>query len=353
MRPDPLKVKQILRVRKTAILSAYNWLKSHNLYYRDTCLNNTDLEKLPEDDVPDILVDNYTYIDIKDKNNTGYDNVNRDLDLEDQNFESISMTHSCLSNNTESLTLDLIDEINLLHKSYDKRKTQEQNDQHEIIDNKWCLTMPHSEQPVTEINNPSHLINAFPTLFAYGIGGISDKRRRKTLSYREHVKYLLQLNCDRFRTHRSFIFVVFNILQRSEARNRINLLVKQQDYDKFCDEINLLTEKDFEEAVKTVNINPKAKYNSSLHKLLKKVHSASTSIQGSRAALSHRRNEIRAYMIYFGTPHFFITINPCDIHSPYLLRIGGVEIKPNIIGTIYIAINFIRINYSIIILINF
>ena len=85
--------------------------------------------------------------------------------------------------------------------------------------------------------------------------------------------------------------------------------------------------------------------NRTVHKLLAKVHSANANVQGARASLSHRRNDIRAYIVYFGLPAFFITINPVDIHSPLLLKIGGVEIKPTILGHNYhFRANFLKNN---------
>jgi hypothetical protein len=134
-------------------------------------------------------------------------------------------------------------------------------------------------------------------------------------------------------------------MQRTEARQRINLLVNQQDYQQFSHEISSLTLHDFDDAVKTVSANPNAKYNSTIHKLIAKVQSASANVQGTRAALKHRRNDIRAYMIYFGMPAFFITINPPDIHSPYLLKIGNVNITPDILGKNYqFRANFLKNN---------
>ena len=62
-----------------------------------------------------------------------------------------------------------------------------------------------------------------------------------------------------------------------------------------------------------------------------KIQTASANVRGSLAALKYRRNDIRAYNIYFSTPHFYITINPADIHSPLLLKIGGIEIKPELL----------------------
>jgi hypothetical protein len=40
-----------------------------------------------------------------------------------------------------------------------------------------------------------------------------------------------------------------------------------------------------------------AKYNSTIHKLIAKVQSASANVQGTKAALMHRRNDIRIIMI--------------------------------------------------------
>ncbi len=125
----------------------------------------------------------------------------------------------------------------------------------------------------------------------------------------------------------------------------MSLLINQADFLNFADEVGNLTLKDFEEAANLVFRDPKAKFNTTLYKLLSKVQSASANVQGSRAALKHRRNDIRAYTIYFGAPHFFITINPADIHSPLLLKIGGVDIMPDLLGRRYqFRSNFLKDN---------
>ena len=75
------------------------------------------------------------------------------------------------------------------------------------------------------------------------------------------------------------------------------MLVNQQDYQKFSEEISQLTTKDYEDAVRAVTIDPNAKFNSIIHKLISKVHSASANVQGALAALSHRRCDIRIDVI--------------------------------------------------------
>ena len=205
IRPNPLTVKKIFRVRRDKIKQSLECLKEINLKYSNVeILYDTTLSALPIDDIPKEIEDNFVYVDQEDKSTTkvGYDNINRDIDINDVvPEETISFSNSLLSNTAESLSHDLVEQINLLKKAYQKSNNAS-------IDTSWCLNMQHDCQPVSEINNPEHLINAYPSLFTYGIGGIGDSRRKIKLSYREHVNYLLRLNCNRFRCHRSFLFVV-------------------------------------------------------------------------------------------------------------------------------------------------
>ena len=69
-------------------------------------------------------------------------------------------------------------------------------------------------------------------------------------------------------------------------------------------------------------------------------------MQGSKAALKHRRNDIRAYTIHFGAPHFFITINPVDVHNPLILFIGGESITDDLLTNEKYSFraNYIKLN---------
>ncbi|KZT40206.1 hypothetical protein SISSUDRAFT_957991, partial [Sistotremastrum suecicum HHB10207 ss-3] len=51
-------------------------------------------------------------------------------------------------------------------------------------------------------------------------------------------------------------------------------------------------------------------------KLLNKVNTISANIPGSHAAKIKARNEIRAYMGYYGLPHVYLTMNPNATDSP-------------------------------------
>ena len=164
------------------------------------------LDQLPIDDIPEKIEEDFVYVDQEDKSGdkVGYDNIDRENDGNYQSEqEEIIFSCSLLSNTAESIAHDLVEQLNILQKAHEKSQ------QNGSCDTSWYLKMVHDcPKPVSEINNPDHLLNAYPTLFPLGIGGIGDPRRKIKLSYREHVNYLLRLNSDRFSSHRSFMFVV-------------------------------------------------------------------------------------------------------------------------------------------------
>ena len=95
---------------------------------------------------------------------------------------------------------------------------------------------------MNELFNPKHLLYAFPTLFPYGIGGIMDESRKNKLSYRQHLIYLLYLNCISYRIHRNLIFVNFNVMQRPEARASLNIHIKRKDQNNFAESLKSLSQ---------------------------------------------------------------------------------------------------------------
>ncbi|CAF5224948.1 unnamed protein product, partial [Rotaria magnacalcarata] len=74
--------------------------------------------------------------------------------------------------------------------------------------------IPRGYKPANEYSNPNLLLGVFPTLFPYGFGALEDSTRPVQINFREHVRYLLSYGDRRFEEHYSFIFVLFNILQR-------------------------------------------------------------------------------------------------------------------------------------------
>ncbi len=120
-------------------------------------MNIDQLNDLPSDDIPEAISENSRYIDVQANVNIGHDNINREEDVDDDTNNNFSMSHSGLANQCESLSLDLIEEINLLKKAHIKRTKINNNEAD--CDPSIFVTIPHGETPISEINNPSHLVN--------------------------------------------------------------------------------------------------------------------------------------------------------------------------------------------------
>lgn len=54
--PKRLQLKRVLTVRKKKITDALRWLKKYNPLYRDVSIDLANIEKLPEDDVPESIM---------------------------------------------------------------------------------------------------------------------------------------------------------------------------------------------------------------------------------------------------------------------------------------------------------
>ena len=76
------------------------------------------------------------------------------------------------------------------------------------------IEVPHDSKPVNEFFNPALFPMIYPTLYPYGSGSFEDSCRGVCVSLKRHVKHLFNLQDKRFQEHYSFMFTVFNILQR-------------------------------------------------------------------------------------------------------------------------------------------
>jgi hypothetical protein len=54
--PERIHLRKILTVRKKKIIQALQWLKKHNVLYRNIDINLKNIDQLPEDDVPECIM---------------------------------------------------------------------------------------------------------------------------------------------------------------------------------------------------------------------------------------------------------------------------------------------------------
>jgi hypothetical protein len=73
--PDKNQLKRILTVRKKKVSVALQWLKTNNSLYRNVTINQSAIDKLPNDDVPECLwtkMQISTEVEIAGNERTGY-----------------------------------------------------------------------------------------------------------------------------------------------------------------------------------------------------------------------------------------------------------------------------------------
>lgn len=177
--------------------------------------------------------------------------------------------------------------------------------------------IPRGEKPVNEYANPSHIACLYPNLFPYGCGILEDPSRPISVGFKDHVQYLLSYEDKRFETNYSFIYVVFNILQKRNACYGARLMMSRPYFAGVAQQLNNVKVEEINEALQ--NIEDKS-YRPDKHKnvdlLLRQIRTISGNVMGSSQSRTSLRIEIHSLIYRMGLPNLFITINPADIHHP-------------------------------------
>ncbi|CAF1489052.1 unnamed protein product [Adineta ricciae] len=209
--PDRINLKRVLAVRKKRIIQALQWLKKYNILYQKITINIQNINRLPEDDVPECIMSTL-------EQNIGDEAIESERVgyVPDPLVDTIEPTATDAIPISNSGVLDVngtsvsSEEISTYILNKIKKNTDQTNAENVYL-------IPHSTKPVNEYFNPKLLAGLYSTLFCYGIGAPEDQSRPVKVNIREHIRYLLSYNDRRFETNHSFIFVVFNLLQRCDA----------------------------------------------------------------------------------------------------------------------------------------
>lgn len=190
-----------------------------------------------------------------------------------------------------------------------------------------------SPQDFANEYDPAYLPGAFPSLFPFGVGGFGDPKRPIELSSTErHIHTLLLQEHEAFANHETFIFIVFNILQRRQICLGSKLVSARHVLPTVCD---LLRGLNYQTVRETLQHLPSSSHrlprslDPRLTKLMELTAIASTGCRGSQDYMQRRRTEIRALFVRLGGPHFFITVNPDDVRHPLILSFSPSTVPPD------------------------
>ncbi|CAF1441598.1 unnamed protein product [Adineta steineri] len=247
--PERLQLKRILTVRKKKIVEALRWLKKYNILYKNVDMNLDNIAELPEDNIPETIMTIMEQI-LNDKEvpseRAGYipDALSNSTELNISNVIPVNNS-AVLDVNGSSISSEEINNYLL-----NKIKNGGTNDEMNV---KNVYLIPHSSKPVNEYFNPKLLAGLYPTLFCYGLGAPEDRIRPLTINFREHIRYLLSYDDRRFEKNHSFIFVVFNLLQRRDACFHAQLIATKPYFRSSAQEIHSLNTSDIEAALKNIS----------------------------------------------------------------------------------------------------
>ncbi|CAF3989282.1 unnamed protein product, partial [Adineta steineri] len=321
--PQRIHLRKILTVRKKKIIQALQWLKKYNILYQNIEINLENIAQLPEDDIPESIMST----------------MEQKISDEEIQSERVGYVPDPLSNLTDYTTSDTIPiqnssvlDVNGSLVSSDEianyvLQKMKNNKTHQQMNNDRVHLIPHSSKPVNEYYNPKLLVGLYPTLFCYGRGAPDDQSRPVKTNLRGHIRYLLSYNDRRFETNHSFIFVVFNILQRRNACFHAQLITTKPYFRESAQDIQTLNSKDIETALE--NISKKtynSESNSALNKLLNHIKTIGGRVMGSAYSRMALRTRIHSLIYNQCLPNILMTLNPADIHSPIALYFAGVKL---------------------------
>ena len=127
--------------------------------------------------------------------------------------------------------------------------------------------IPRGSSPSNKYNNATLLLGLCPTLFPYGTGAFEESSRPVKTSFKKQVQYLLSYNDRRFEEHHSFIFIVFNMLQRREACLHTRLMTSKPFFSKTANDIVSLDAKDIKQVLSNLR-RTKPVYKVIIHKFM-------------------------------------------------------------------------------------
>ena len=194
-------------------------------------------------------------------------------------------------------------------------------------ENEDVYAIPRSHMPAKDYHNPALFLGLFPTLFPYGYDALDESSRPTAVSLIQYIRYLLTYEDRRFEKHHSFMFVVFNMMQRRQACWNGSLMASRPYFRDTAAELQSLTTKEIETVLMSSTKHTFSSItNQRINMLLKRIRTVGGNVIGSAHSRTALRSQIHALIFNQGLPSIFMTINPADIHSRVALYFAGVDL---------------------------
>ncbi|KAJ7939638.1 hypothetical protein B0H13DRAFT_1458800, partial [Mycena leptocephala] len=185
-----------LTVRKEKVMSALDWLKSHNPLYKDVEINRHVFDGQPDEAIlpfhvqhvlPSAGINSTTssYVPTPQAETTTVDhnNTNVEPSIVVPDLSTIMNPPTTKPFPFESVVVMDVEG----HAS--SNELRQAAVKHMNLPGNNYLGIPHDKSPVNEFDNPALFPIIYPTLYPYGIGGCEDERRQTPLAMKTHIKH--------------------------------------------------------------------------------------------------------------------------------------------------------------------
>lgn len=196
---------------------------------------------------------------------------------------------------------------------------------------------------------PSFFPKAFPTLFPWGVGGprLADEQAPGTgaklgavcaadaaehgvasllasrnMSLRTWADVVLRRHGGRFANHRVFAFLIFNLEVRSRNRRVSLLSVSRQSFPNLERVVHSLSKSRLDAARKELEENERTS-DDGIRELLKSILLYGFRQPMSREMRLSSRRKIKSFILFYGMPAIWFTLNPNDLTNPIKLRLAA------------------------------
>jgi hypothetical protein len=368
-------------VRRQRVSDALVWLKANNPLYACVELSEENLQSLPENDVPDQILDNARYsddigaleresvgyvpIDIADevvdfggKRNimrsptaellldigavAGVDPISFDDD-ELGEFGTIIarnirithlqptdpavfplMAHGVVDVHADSVPDNDISAHAFANTAIDRTSSNFAIQRGSAFVNEYARKDGDGQRTDGGPGDPNHMLGAFPHLFPYGTGGF-ETNRDVTVPYEEHVRWALQYPDGRFRRDFYFIFQAFGVIQKRQVCRSAGVQIRKTVFIANQVAFLKLRANDFlkasaEETRRVPFSNP------IIRKLRKDLTSVRARVQGTDESRISVRLQVWGMCVRFNPPSIWATINLADTQDPIAQVLAGADI---------------------------
>ncbi|CAF1202328.1 unnamed protein product [Adineta ricciae] len=333
--PNRVQLRMICGVSREKIRNALLWLKENNHMYRTIPVSEANIAKLPDDDVPESIwatierIENMTAANAERAEFTS-DPLAGDIIQDEPSAKTVIPMHTSaiLDVNGTAVTSKDIG-VHLLQKvkSSSTELSNMLDTSSNNADNEDVYIIPRSHMPVRDCYNMELFLGLFPTLFPYGYGAPYDSSRPTEVPLGQHIRYLLAYEDQRFEKHHSFMYVMFNMMQRRQACWNASLMASRPYFRENATDLQALTTKEVETAlINATKHTFSSVTNPRINMLMKHIRAVGGSVMGSAYSRSALRSQIHSLIFNQGLPSIFMTINPADIHSRIALYFAGVDL---------------------------